>query len=466
MTNKRTYNTNIVIAIALLLLIVSGSSGWYLLPAFADTERNTSALTDLQKDEAFNIDEYPDNAADYSIQLIQIAESTDGGLVVYTYQPCQKTTYLVATEINMSQSESVDGTLPYGLTLLNSDGVFCKYKVNDITVSVEATRYYNISSIFRDFINGIDKETGNDNTTDAVAFDVGKLYKATTDENGKISYTYEIKDTVEIIDPYAGFLEYFNGFKFCSWSHCHSHFVSFSTDWAIDSLKEADVTYFAQKCYYHYSMSSGAWTSKDNPVKDIVTVKGEEKGSNEADGFLGKQYEWARIQTVDEFINSESLTDEVKQGVKGKQWVLRFLETPYVESSTGVSSSDSWTELSKVTVLRLEFYKNGRLYNLGAVSDKVTGSGKPGNTNTDETASIWEWLERVTGIPQWVWIMLAALIPLAILLPVLSFIFPVVGQVLLIALKAIGKAFLWLLRGLWWLICLPFKWIYRKIRGE
>ena len=187
MTNKRTYNTNIVIAIALLLLIVSGSSGWYLLPAFADTERNTSALTDLQKDEAFNIDEYPDNAADYSIQLIQIAESTDGGLVVYTYQPCQKTTYLVATEINMSQSESVDGTLPYGLTLLNSDGVFCKYKVNDITVSVEATRYYNISSIFRDFINGIDKETGNDNTTDAVAFDVGKLYKATTDENGKIS---------------------------------------------------------------------------------------------------------------------------------------------------------------------------------------------------------------------------------------------------------------------------------------
>ena len=213
-------------------------------------------------------------------------------------------------------------------------------------------------------------------------------------------------------------------------------------------------------------MSSGAWTSKDNPVKDIVTVKGEENGSNEADGFLGKQYEWARIQTVDEFINSESLTDEVKQGVKGKQWVLRFLETPYVESSTGVSSSDSWTELSKVTVLRLEFYKNGRLYNLGAVSDKVTGSGKPGNTNTDETASIWEWLERVTGIPQWVWIMLAALIPLAILLPVLSFIFPVVGQVLLIALKAIGKAFLWLLRGLWWLICLPFKWIYRKIRGE
>ena len=42
----------------------------------------------------------------------------------------------------MSLSESVDGTQLYGLTLINSDGVFCKYKVNGVTVSSDVVRYY------------------------------------------------------------------------------------------------------------------------------------------------------------------------------------------------------------------------------------------------------------------------------------------------------------------------------------
>ena len=43
------------------------------------------------------------------------------------------------------------------------------------------------------------------------------------------------------------------------------------------------------------------------------------------------------------------------------------------------------------------------------------------------------------------------------------------GQILTVVLKAIGIAFVWLCKGLWWLICLPFRGIaalVRKIKKE
>ena len=78
--------------------------------------------------------------------------------------------------------------------------------------------------------------------------------------------------------------------------------------------------------------------------------------------------------------------------------------------------------------------------------------------------SLWEWLSRLTGIPEWVWKLLAAIIPLAILLPILSAIFPVVGQVLALIFGALLKAFMWLLKGILWLVLLPFKGIAALVR--
>ena len=47
----------------------------------------TAVMDDLAKDEYFNADDYPAVANDYSIRIIQIAESSDAELFVYTYQP-------------------------------------------------------------------------------------------------------------------------------------------------------------------------------------------------------------------------------------------------------------------------------------------------------------------------------------------------------------------------------------------
>ena len=182
---------------------------------------------------------------------------------------------------------------------------------------------------------------------------------------------------------------------------------------------------------------------------------------------MGKKYEWDRIQRVDDFIKSEDLKDETKKNLEGKEWVLRFVESEITTVAGPSSVTTYWTDISNVTVLRLKFVTAGKLYNLGTVSDKVTGDDKPGNNNTNEYASLWEWLSRITGIPQWIWKLIAAAIILAIFLPILSAIFPVVGQILSVVLKAIGTAFVWLCKGVWWLICLPFKAIaalVRKIR--
>lgn len=467
MIYKRVKFNYIYVVIALVLLMLSVMGGRYIPSAFADTQQYTSALTDLQKDSSFNTADYPDKADDYAIRFIQIAESADKELFVYTYQPSQKTTYLVATEINMALSESVDGTQLYALTLLNSDGVFCKYKVNDVTVSSDIVRYYNISSIYREWQKGIDEETDNDNTKNAVAFEVGKLYTVTNSANGLLYFCKNI-DVVTVINPFVDFLEYRNGFYLHGWAFdpqwCDSHYIAFSTDKQIDYLVEADITYIKRDCSRGQGL--GGCTIYGDLVKDYITLNGEQIGDNWGDGFLSKKYEWKRIQTVEEFIKTEDLTETTKSSIYGLQWVLRFKETRRAikEDILSTHSTLYWSEISNVSILRLKFVTDGKVYNLGVVSDKVTGDNISGNNNTNEIAGLFEWLERVTGVPQWVLKLLAAIIPLAILLPILSAIFPVVGQVLALVFGALLKAFIWLFKGLLWLVCLPFKGIAALVR--
>ncbi len=204
-----------VLAVMLLILplFLTGAAG---VTAFAAETGYTGALEDLQKDENFNVEEYPDNAKDYSIQVIQIAESTAGELFIYTYQPCQKSRYIVATEINMAFSREFDDsggisdvidtdngyyvgsgagggfggggghgcsllsdnskatqTNLYSLTLLSSSGTLCKYRVNAFTVSADKIRYYNITSIYRKWDTKIDGIKPNDQTINEKAYAVG-----------------------------------------------------------------------------------------------------------------------------------------------------------------------------------------------------------------------------------------------------------------------------------------------------
>ncbi|MDE5601609.1 MAG: hypothetical protein K2J16_03840 [Clostridia bacterium] len=468
MTIKQKYKRYVYILLALFMLVAVILSGrGYIPSAYAYTTSYTSVLTDLRTDSEFVVSNYPYIADDYSIKVIQIAESDSGELFLYTYQPCQTSKYLVATDINMSLSESVDGTRLYTLTLLSCESVFCKYLVDDFTVSEDTTRYYNITSIYRDWDKDIDEDTGNDNTKNAVAFEVGSVYRAKT-ENGVISYSSRVTDVIQIINPYVDYLEYSNGFKFCpDW--CRSHYIAFTTDKQIDTLMEADVSFVSRSA----SRSTGLGLKGDinygEPVTDKKTLDGKQKGGNAADGFLAKKYEWERIQSVSDFIATEDLKDQTKKNLENTKWVLRFVETEVHATSGFGSTTERWTDISEVTILRLKFITDGKVYNLGAVSDKLTGDDVAGNNNTAEFEKFFKWLSRVTGVAEWVWYLILALIVLAILLPVLSLIFPAFGEVLKLAVKGVAWFLVQFLKGIFLIISLPFRGIYaliQKIRGD
>lgn len=432
---------------------------------YAEENTYSAVLDDLKRDSSFKSSDYPVNNSDYSLQVIQIAESVNGGLFVYVYQPCT-TKDLRATDINMSLEDSPNNTKLYELSLISVQGVFCKYKVRDFTVSDKSTRYYNITSIYREWIKGIDAETGNDNTKNEVAFEVGKCYKATT-KNGEISYSCEKRKTVKILNPYADFLRYTDGF-FLTTTACDSHYVAFNTDMKIDELYEADLSYQSRSVHYYHAFMQGGKTDYGEWQNEYAFLTDEQEFIKDRTGWLwGSEKKYNRIQRVADFISSEKLTHETKENLKGKKWVLRFAETDCKFMFDGSDQGNNyWSEVSNVTILRLKFKSAETVYNLGAVSDKVTGDSKPGNVveGFDFWQYVWNCIVKLfAGKANFVEAAVAiiAILVVLVLLPlavfVLSIVFPAFGAVVKLILKGLWTLLIWLFKGLWWLVCLPFK---------
>ena len=234
-------------------------------------------------------------------------------------------------------------------------------------------------------------------------------------------------------------------------------------------MLEADVSFVSRSASRLSGLGLSGTINYGESVLEKKTLTAEQKGGSTADGFLAKKYEWERIQSVSDFIATEDLKDETKKNLENTKWVLRFVETEVRMSSGLGSTSEYWTDISQVTILRLKFITNGKVYNLGTVSDKITGDDKPGNNNVAEFAGLFEWLSRVTGVAKWVWTLILVLVVLAIVLPVLSLIFPAVGEVLKLIIKGIGWFLVQFLKGVVLLISLPFRGIYaliKKIRGD
>ena len=464
--------------------------GQAFLPTYAAVQNYSNVLTDLKKDESFNADDYPIKQSDYSLQVIQIAESTDGELFLYTYQPCQPTQYLVATSVNMSLSESVDGTELYDLTLLSSSGVFCKYLVNGVTVSTDDERYYNVSSIYRTWDTALDGETGTNNTANYKSYSVGKVFVATT-ENGKTSYTCKPTYIINVIAPYADFLVYISNdtilppsikLSYDKMGMIDSHYIAFSTDLPIDRLMSATVKYSYRSATGYYNTIFGFDCGYDVTYSDTSTDYAYptylDKVKSDTD-IYAFSYSWDRIQTVDDFISNERLTDETKENLQGKQWVIRFLETPRTQTETNILGykkyTTNFTKVDEVAILRLEFETGGKVYNLGAVSDVVSGDDMPGNVNQSNDFNfftyIWNCLVKLfTGKADLVETLVAIFVLFVVvaLLPILGFIFPTFGRGLLWLLKGVAYVIKYLFIAIWYVISSPFRliaWLVNRRQG-
>lgn len=436
--------------IAFLLLIgILFGGGLYAHAVYAaDNTIYSNALDDLKKDSSFDETAYLSDNGDYSLQLITIAESADKELFVYVYQPCQSAYPLTATHINMSLSDKVGGIVVdgetvagsdtsklYELTLLNSSGVFVKYRVEGLTVSGDIVRYYTISAIYRDYIEGIDPDTGNDNTKTSRAFAVGKQFAAMTTESGVV-YSCKDIDFMVIKDPFVDFLAYgtYDGFDliFGNVDYTDIHYIAFTPDRQIDTLKEADITYTTQDYTLNADGPDTGYTYGEKSAPQFKTLTGKEQVG--VDGH--PEYSWNSIYTSQEFMKTTTLTGEAKEQVENSQFVLVFLAT-----KCSVQELTDWMQghyqriegvkVSDVAILRLMFETDGVTYNLGVVMDRQEGDEIAGNKPEYNGGSCVDGFMTATMI-------IALLILFIILWPVLPYIAKAIVWVVSLPFKGIA----------------------------
>ena len=393
----RVFFNRIAVLIVTLCVFLTGAQSFSAVAAESENEKTASGvLEDLNKDVSFNTENYPLNAKDYSLSVMQLAESTDKELFIYVYQPSGDK--VKASSINISTTINDDiSFFNYSLELLNFEGTLFKYKVTGFEVKKDPVRYYAISSIYRPFDTGIgDKKSGN-NTINEVNYAVNRQY-CFGEINGKPYVNCIDIETIIVTDKFVGFVRYKDGFKLYVGA-CDSHFVAFNTDKPIDKLLEADVYYTTQEYSSSWAALVGEKETFGDKADKYAYLKYTDKVEHAGGGWFAGTYKWDRIQTIDDFIKGENreniyhgavldvkisskLTDEALTELKGKKWVLRFAETNYSLSSnyTTGATFESYTLVGDVTILRLKFETDGITYNLGVIDNKQTGSTEPSNS--------------------------------------------------------------------------------------
>lgn len=461
--------------VLLLMLFVYVCIGCgFSTTAFAESSFS-SVLEDLEQDPSFNAGNYPMRSSDKSLQVIQVAESTDDKLLIYVYQPSGPALNLVADSINMSTRprNSLSDIRNYKLKLASKSGTLYKYIVEDFTVQDLEIRYYTITTIFRAFDKDLDDPIAGDNTVTYVEYPVGKEYTF-----GMLNGEYYVRvsdiETIEVTSKFVGFVRYRDGFNLYLDGACDSHFVAFNTDKKIDHLLEAEVYYTCQEYGYTDSIITGKEERFDEKVEKHVLLKHDEDVDYTGGGLFAPSYSWERIQSIDEFISSvdvkqtvysgavldisvaTKLTDQALKSLQGKQWVLRFAETSYAYATTSGLTSSNSTLVGDVSILRLKFETDGLVYNLGVVDNMQTGSKDPSN-DTDIDVDVKNWwqlfLDWMNGQPWWVW----ALIIVGVLGALSAFI------------KPVGEVVLFVLNLVWWIVSAPFRlvvWIVQTIRNK
>lgn len=452
--NKKIHNFVATLFVILFFVFIFFASGG-VATVYAATSSNTlytNVIDDLKKDSGFKPSNYPENAEDYGLKVIQLAESADKELFIYVYQPSGQTKNFTACSVNISTTINDNiSFINYKLQKLNSNGVFFKYKVSDFTVKTEPTRYYAISSIYRPFDESIDKPASDGNTVTEVNYNVSKQY-CFGEINGKPYVNCVDIETIVVTDKFVGFVRYKDGFKLYVGA-CDSHFVAFNTDKPIDKLLEADVYYTMQKYSWSVVPLQGEKETFGEKSENYAYLKYTDKVEHTGGGLFAGTYKWDRIETTQQFISENDLTqnvysgaiidvsvankitDEGKAALQGKKWVLRFAETSYSLSgypSTG-STFENTTLVGDVTILRLKFETDGITYNLGTIDNKQTGSNKPINSEIFEII-INNRGKRILAI-------LAAILLLIILAPLLPYIIKFVVCVISLPFKVITALF-------------------------
>ena len=201
--------------LAVLAAAIVAAFGAFSAPVTAFAEetatKTTSVMEDLQSDATFSKDAYPGKTVDELkaageelLQVIRIGESVNAELYIYIYQPSDETKEIEASKILIGQTASESAARVFPLTLVSSEGVFDKYRVDGLEVLALSVRHYQITSIYRPFDAALDAETGNDNVESQIAVRVAQTWYARGADEGKIEYAHTEDEVITITDEWHG----------------------------------------------------------------------------------------------------------------------------------------------------------------------------------------------------------------------------------------------------------------------
>ena len=97
---KTNYAVILLIAIFFIFFQTGGGAVYRTAVSVRAETEASSVIKDLTTDKSFNFSDYPEELYNFSIEVIQIAESENGELFIYTYQPCQRAIKLVCNEVS------------------------------------------------------------------------------------------------------------------------------------------------------------------------------------------------------------------------------------------------------------------------------------------------------------------------------------------------------------------------------
>lgn len=349
--------------------------------------KDTDVIDDLSIDPEFNLLDYPANDTDYSLKVIQFAEGETGDLYLYVYQPAAASKEILATSVNISDTGNPTGLRECELTLVDSEGVFQKYRIETMYRGVNLIRKYLIVSLFRDFDPSLGDQTSGSHTIGVKkAIPVECIWTASTDQAGNVTYRCDYtEDTIQVTSQTLGYLVYEENNVFNN-LEIQSHYLGFSTNKPMDSILEANLNVTIHRYYIN-----GSYNDDSEEVLNITILK-DDIFEIPDQTWLAFGYEHKRIQEIDDFLKFEGveLSYEAEKALSSEKWIFRYLETDHVnevltDMNGGVTIIQRYTDIVAVNLFRLKYEYRDKIYNVGVIADIMTEDDIPdGKVNIKE----------------------------------------------------------------------------------
>ncbi len=401
------------------------------LPVFAIESEGAAdrqysdVLEDLCKDEDFKANHTTryvkkTEDEDKTLILIQVAESDHGELYLYFYRPAYEVFDPDLTSVSLWTEYSVTGEdfipVNYDLEKVSENGVFVKYLVKGFSVSSDAYRYYNISQVHRQFVNGYDElQEGADRVEKAIG--IGQQWCAHT-QDGVVSYEKNTFEVLELDVNHTGYLYLEEGFTFGSFFGVDQkkdlHYIAFSgKDIDIDKIFDADLSYRSQYRYEKTETFQEDVNEYGSILDNSVFLSDTQSVTWQGEGLAAREYSWDRIMSATSFVEQMENVNEIdfseasKAAILESDWVFAFAETDrtYTATSTDqatiqiVKTTKTYTKVSSVSILRVHFQNVSGVYNLATVADKITADDVvDGVSKGVDMEVISEWFQKIFQI--------------------------------------------------------------------